>query len=322
MTGDYPKAEIEQAVTEAMRGYLASRRERVRPFTERHFSVPGALRLNARAVGLDVLRTPFNVLWAGPYLLSRVAVSIWRLTGTAPPRWLERVPAGFKTDVERQVEWLIYSEWLELPFEQGNRRSTHDALFAEILAHPAITALLLPELIRLDDLGQRQSFRERLQQFLGAYTASRTVAADLTGSLLNLAAGAAAFQKLTPGTLSMGQAAAAALAQHLAVSNFALGPTLGSLYYAVFPAAVPAGLLAGTIGGLLLALGVLTAFAGLITDPVQQALGLHERKLQRLLDALEQALLGREQGYAIHDAYVARVFDLWDLLQTAVRQLA
>lgn len=314
---------IHAAVSDATRNYLIERRTRVAPFTRRHFSFKGAWRINQRAFGKDLLRTPANVLWAVPQLLAQGGAALSRkLRFENLARQLERLPPGFKTDVEREVEWLIYSELLELPFTQDNRRCTRDALLEEILAHPVIRQLLIPELQRLDQLAHQQNFRQRLEEYLTTYTTSRTAAADLSGSLLSLAAGVAAFKQFTPGAMAIGGAAATAIANQLAVANFALGSTLGSLYYGVFPAAASTGLLVATTGGLIAALGVLSALAGVMTDPLQQLLGLHERKLLKLLDALEQELTGQGNNYRLHDAYAARIFDLWDLLQTTTRALA
>jgi hypothetical protein len=316
-------ARIHAAVTEATRQYLAERRARVDAFTRRHYSLRGALRINRRALGLDLLRTPANVLWAIPHLLARGVAGLGRkLRLDQLSRCLDRLPPGFKTDVEREIEWLIYSELLELPFEQVGRRHTRDALLATILAHPTISQLLIPELLRLDELAQRENFRRRLDDYLITYTSNRTAAADLSSSLLSLAAGVAAFKQLTPGAMAIGGATATAIANQVAIANFTLGPTLGSLYYGFFPATASTGLLVATTGGLMLALGVLSAGAGVLTDPLQQALGLHQRRLMKLLDALEQALTGQDGSYQLHDAYVARVFDLWDMLQTATRALA
>lgn len=318
---DEPRdARIRAAVSEATHRYLAECRARVRSFTHKHFSFRGAWRINRRALGKDLLRTPANGLWMAPYLLARGTAALGRklrLDGVA--RRLETLPPGFKTDVEREVEWLIYSELLELPFEQGHRRCERDALLEAILAHPTVSELLIHELIQLDQLAQRENFQQRLAEYLATYTDSRKAAAELSGSLLGLAAGVAAFKQFTPGAVAMGGAAATVIANHLAVSSFLLGPTLGSLYYGIFPATASAGLLAATTGGLLIAVGVLSACAGVITDPIQQALGLHERKLLKLLDALELELTGQGAGYRLHDAYVARVFDLWDLLQTVTK---
>ncbi len=311
---------IDRIVTEAGLTYLKKRRSLVKPFCGRHFSVKGAARLNRKALGKDLLRSPANLIWAGPYLMARSAGRlIGRLGMKQASEWLTRCPPGLKTDVEREIEWLIYTELLELPIEQSNRRFTGDALFAEILAHPDLAKRLIPELQRLNQRARQKTFRKNLEDFLLTYTASRTAAAELTGSLLNLAAGAAAFHKFTPGTVAMGNAAAAAIAHHLAVSQFVLGSTLGSLYYSIFPAAVSTGILVGTLGGLMVLFGTIAVFAGFVADPVQHALHIHERKLNKLLDALEEQLLGKGQGFELHDAYVARVFDLWDLLTTAVR---
>ncbi len=268
------------------------------------------------------MRTPANVMWAVPQLLARGGAILSRKLRLNSVAWrLERLPAGFKTDVEREIEWLIYSELLELPFARDGRRCSRDALLEEILAHPTISELLIPELLRLDELAQRQNFRQRLEDYLITYTSSRTAAADLSGSLLSLAAGVAAFKQFTPGAMAVGSVTATAIANQLAIANFLLGPSLGSLYYGVFPATASAGLLVATTGGLLLALGVLSAGAGVITDPLQQAFGLHERKLLKLLDALEAELTEQGNGYRLHDAYAARIFDLWDLLQTTTRAL-
>ncbi len=323
MTDEALTARIHAAVTEATRQYLAERRTRVDAFARRHYAFRGALRVNRHALGLDLLRTPANVLWAIPYLLARGGAKLGRRLGLDVfARRLDRLPPGFKTDVEREIEWLIYSELLELPFEQAGRRCTRDALLEAILTHPTISQLLIPELLRLDELAHRQDFRRRLEDYLLTYTSSRAAAADLSGSLLSLAAGVAAFKQFTPGAMAIGGVAAAAIANHLAIANFMFGSMLGSLYYGFFPATASTGLLVATTGGLLLALGVLSAGAGVITDPLQQALGLHRRKLLKLLDALERELTDQGSGYQLHDAYVARVFDLWDLLHIATRALS
>lgn len=323
MVDEALKAQIRAAVIEAIRQYLTGRRARVKPFTQKHFSFKGALRLNRRALGLDLLRTPANVLWAIPQLLVRGGAILSRkLNLEALAQQLDRLPPGFKTDVEQEVEWLIYSELLELPFVQGERRCVRDALLEQILAQPTISQLFIPDLLRLDELAHRQDFRQRLENYLLTYTTSRTAAADLSGSLLSLAAGVAAFKQFTPGAVAIGSMTATAIANQVAIAGFVLGPTLGSVYYSFFPASASAGLLTATTGGIMLALGVLTACTGFITDPLQQAFGLHEHRLLKLLDTLEQELSNQGKGYQLHDAYAARIFDLWDLLQTATRTLA
>jgi hypothetical protein len=312
-----------QSVVEvSARRYIAERRTRVADFCARHFSLQGAWRINRKALGHDLWRTPANILWAPAYFGSRMLLSVSRRAGwQGAAERLERLPPGLQTAVSREVEWLIYTELLELPIVQGERHSSRDALLETILAHESVAGVLLPELQTLDRLGQGAANREKLERFLAVYTTSRTAANELAGSLLNLAAGAAAFQKFTPGVLALGSATAAALAQQMAIAHFALGPALGSLVYGLFPVSASAGLVAATVGGLMLTLGVLAALTGIVTDPLQQALGLHERRLHKLLDALEQSLIGQGSDFRLRDAYVARLFDVIDLVRSAVKAL-
>lgn len=317
------RAALDAAVADAGQAWLAGRRTRVAPFARRHFGWRGAWRLNRRAFGKDLLRAPVNLLWAAPHLLLQLGAKAGRKAGLVRlAGGLEKLPPGWRTDVEREVEWLIQTELLELPCTQPGRASAHDALFEAVLAQPAVAGALAEALQALDVPGRSDELRARLAGFLRQYTATRAAAADLANSLLALAAGAAAFQSFTPGSVAMGTVAAAGIAQQLAVANFALGPTLGALWYGAFPASASVGLVAATTGGLMAALGVLAACSGLVTDPLQQALGLHERRLHRLLDALAAELAGQSpRGPALHDAYVARVFDLLDLIQAAAKAL-
>lgn len=76
-------------------------------------------------------------------------------------------------------------------------------------------------------------------------------------------------------------------------------------------------------GGLALSLAVLSAFAGVVFDPVQRRLGLHRRRLNKLVTAVERDLIGSDTGnFVVRDHYVARVMDLADLLRAAWRALA
>ena len=54
-----------------------------------------------------------------------------------------------------------------------------------------------------------------------------------------------------------------------------------------------------------------------MTDPVQRRLGLHRRRLIRLIDAIEARAAGRDARYGVSDPYVARILDLLDILRAA-----
>lgn len=314
--------QIEALLAGAARRYVASRRERVEPFCARHFSLKHAWRLHRRALGHDLWKSPVNALWAGPYFLSQGASAVSGKLGLkAVSRRLSQLPPGFQTAVMREVEWLIYTELLELPIDQGHRRSDRDALFDTLMADEGIAALLLPDLLELDACSQQGQAREKLERFFSHYASSRVAAAELAGSLLSLAAGAASLKQFTPGAMALGSATATLLAQELAIAQFALGPGLGSLYYGLFPAAASPGLVVASVSGAMAALGILSAFSGLVSDPLQEAMGLHQKRLHRLLDAIERQLVGEEGDFRLRSVYVARVVDIIDLLRSALRSI-
>ena len=152
------------------------------------------------------------------------------------------------------------------------------------------------------------------------YAATRAAAAEITTGLLTLSAGAIAFNKLTPGAATLGPALAGVMAQQAAVSAFPLGGWLGGVWYGLFPVAPTALMTVGATGGLMLAATTFAAFAGVISDPIQRATGLHRARLLRLLGALERQMFDRgAAGFTVHDHYVARLLDLFDLVATALR---
>ena len=99
-----------------------------------------------------------------------------------------------------------------------------------------------------------------------------------------------------------------------------LGGWLGGVWYGLFPVAPGLGLVMTTTGGLMLASATFAAFAGVISDPIQRATGLHQRRLEKMVNALERQFFDPgAPGFAVHDHYVARLLDLFDLLGAAVR---
>lgn len=316
------KATLSAIVTDATRSYFASRHVRVTPFVDRYFSLNGSLRLHRTAIGWDVIRAPVNLSLAVPQAALLLAASTARRLGASrAERALRDRNLLLPTAVARELIWAIHTELLELPFQDRNRVATRDALAETILADPRIEAALHPAIAAIGEHGSDPRMRRRLESALLRYTGSRSAAAEIATSLLNIGAGAAALHQLTPGALSLGPALAASLAQHSAVTSFSLGSGLGSLWFGLFPAAPSMTLIAGLTGGLLAAASVAAAFAGIITDPVQRRLGLHQQRLHRMLDTLERQMLDPEApGFALHDHYVARLLDLLDLMG-AVYQL-
>src|SRR5499433_4179920 len=260
---------LQQAVEHGIEAYVTSRRARIPVFIDQHFSFRGALALHRKTFGRDVYKHPVNLVWGLPAALVTGAADLLAKAGAHRiAQWLHRMPRGISTALHQELQWLLYTELLELPYAQEGRASHRDALLEHILADPEIAALCDAYLTHLHGVAEQPAFRAALERHLAEYGKTRGAVSELAGSLINLAAGYAALSKATPGALSAGTAAATAIAQHIAIANFWLGSTLGAWYYAVFPVSASAGLVAATTGAMIAAVGVLTALAWIVIDPL------------------------------------------------------
>jgi hypothetical protein len=317
-------AEAEAIVARAIERYVAERRARVQGFVDANFSLIGSLRLHREALGGDLLRAPANLALVPPFLVMQLgAAGLGGLGARRAARWLQSRKLFLTTDVARELTFRLHRDLLELPYDDGVRRTERDALAEAILADQRLALPLAAISERLQQQRGGPEVEARLRAMLETYAGARTAAADLFNNALLASTGAALFQKLTPGTFSLGPVLAGAIAHQAAVASFPLGAGLGSLWYAWFPTAPSAALLLGTTGGLMLLTAVTAGFAGVISDPVQRALGLHARRLERLIDALGRELAGdSDVAFQVRDHYVARIFDLLDLSRAAARALA
>jgi hypothetical protein len=310
---------LHHAVDKGIDAYITSRRARIPVFIAQHFSFRGALALHWKTFGRDFYRHPVNLVWGLPVALVQGTAALLAKAGAPrPAQWLQRIPQGMPTALHQELQWLIFTELLELPYAQEGRAAHRDALLEHILADPEIAALCDAYLTHLHSVVERPVFRAALERHLAEYGKTRGAVSELAGSLLHLAAGYAALSKATPGALSAGTAAATAIAQHLAITHFWLGSTVGAWYYTVFPVAASAGLVAATTGALLAAGGVVTALAWIVLDPLLATTGLHRRRLDRFVTALGEELRGGRGGaYRVRDHYIARVFDVLEMLRVA-----
>ncbi len=320
----WPKADdsfAKSVVIEAMHGYFRERRARIGPFVARHFSIAGAAMLNRKAVGWDLLRAPANLVLAVPYAGSRLAAAGLRAAGArqAASR-VGSLKLLMQTEVGREIRWLVMTELLELPWQDGERISSRDSLAEAIFSAPRVEALARRALSAIVPHADDAEFRRRLETALSTYTETRAAAAEVATTLAMLGTGALGVHQLTPGVMTLGPALAATIAQQTAIASFPLGSTLGGLWYGAFPVAASPALVAGLTGGLMLGAAVLSAFAGLITDPIQRRVGLHQRRLTRLIDALErQWIEGTDGAFVVRDHYAARLLGLLDLLASVWR---
>ncbi len=312
---------IQHAVDSGVRLYIQSRKAKVPAFAAKHFSLRGALKLHRKALGKDLYKVPLNVIWLLPLTIIKACSFLLNKIGVAGlAGWLNRLPSGFQTDLQNEINWLLYTELLELPYQQGARVSTKDALLEAILEDAQLTSLIHAYLSEIQQKAGRQDFRQALEKNLQEYANSRSAAAELAGNVITLCSSYAAFHQAMPGALSVGSATASAVAQQIAIAQFWLGPTLGAWYYSAFPVAASTGLVIATTGGIMASLGLITAFAGIITDPLQAKLGMHQRRLYKFLDALAAQIGGNaESGYFIEEIYISRVLDVLDVLKLAIR---
>jgi hypothetical protein len=297
-------------VRDAARRYIASRRDRIDIFVDRHFTLIGSLALHRRALGWDLVRAPINLFLTAPALavtlLSRMAQ---RLGWERLSAWLGERHVLLATDLSREIAWLVTTELFELPCAQKERVTTRDALAEAILADPrAMRRLAARDRTEIDP-----QLRHRLLAAIEGYCGTRAAVAEITTGAVATGFGALAVKQATPGLVTLGSALATALAQQSAIAAFPLGAWLGSIWYGWYPATASLGLLSATIGGALAGGAVLAAYSGILTDPLQRGLGLHRRRLLRLVQELESVLCDdRDRPVTLRDHYVARLLDLFD----------
>ena len=305
----------------AVRRYIRRRRAMVPKFVEPELRAPRRTQLHRHAIGWDLLRAPANLALAVPNLMFQAAASVAERGGRKEnAAWLRRQQRIFVTEISREVEWRLFTELLELPYAPRDRPATRtDALAAEIARDPAIERTMAT----LVSVAGTSNFQAWAKETAGRYGHARVAVADLTTSLATAGVGAGAFKQWTPGALSLGPVVAQALAQQAAVASFPLGAWAGGLWYGLFPAAAPAAVTVGLTGGLVLLPAMLSAFTGVVTDPIQVRLGVHRRRLERLLTALENELLGEgKTRLGLSETYVARILDLVDLVRFLQRTMS
>lgn len=308
------QADIEEAVAEGVQRYFDACHEAVPGFIDRHFNYPGALATNRVAIGWDMLRAPANLFWAPVYALA--CLIKWpfseqgRFGGLV--RMLDRVPAGFTTEVQQHITGLIADE----------------------LLNPGATDCLLEDYI-IDSLQQsyeqhagttigRQQFQRLIEPLLDdalrQYQVTRTASADIANSLTCTIMGAFAFQKFTPGGIGIGLLLASMLAKSMATREFVLGETLGRVYYGFFPPEPTLGMILTSTTAVMVMLATIAALSGMIIDPLQAALGIHRRRLHKMLDHLQQDFMAStySNSYRPKDQFVARIMDTFDMIKSGI----
>lgn len=255
-------------------------RARVAAFVSRHFTLRGTLALHRNALGLDLLKAPANVALAPVHFLTRLLALLLSLVGARRVgRWLGQRQLLFPSQVGRVLEGAITRE------------------------------LLMPR--------QASAPNPRQVRLIAEYTAVRNAVAEITTTGLVLVAGFALFHKATPGILSLAPALSEYSVRSSAIANFPLGRGLGRAWYGMFPVELPVWYVIAVGVALALVASLVTSFAGVLADPIQARLGLHRRRLLRLLRALDAAEDGRPALAREH--LVARLADITDIGMSVLR---
>ncbi len=311
---------------QAVSRYCAARRGKVQQFAKYNFGFFGSLRLHRRAVGLDVLRAPANLVLTAPFLTTLIFAKGARLLRRKQSAdWLESRRFYLRTDVARELEWRLFNDFLELPYQQDERVNYHDALVEELLLDPRVDGNIA-ERLKEGNVACVNSndgdFRAWLSTTVNTYQSTRVSSAEMSNTLIGAGIGGIAFKQLTPGMMSLGPVTAYSVMQSAAIASFPLGAGIGGLWYGLFPAVTPAAVTIGITGGLVATGAVFAAFSGVISDPIQRCFGIHQRRLMKLLDALENELRGKGKArFTVRDHYVARLFDLFEglnVIRTAI----
>jgi uncharacterized protein DUF6635 len=285
-------------VESAIRTYFRKRRSRVPGFVERTFSLSGALQTHRNAFGHDLWKAPLNAALAGPQIGLNAAAAVLALAGRQ--RTAERLKSRelfFRTTVTQEIERRLIVDLLELPYTGQGEPSFHDALAVEILGDSRLDGALG---MLNGPWGEKQRLQmdDKLVRQLTVYLNARGAAGEIVSAGVTMAAGGAILHQVTPGFLTLGPALAQALGAKVG------GVAAFSLVTAVLAASATA-----------------AAFAGVVTDPIQSALGLHHVRLIGLLDSLESAFLGGDARLAIPEQYAARLIDLVDVIVSVASQM-
>ncbi|PVV24173.1 MAG: hypothetical protein B6D78_01915 [gamma proteobacterium symbiont of Ctena orbiculata] len=268
--------------------YIEVCRQQIPDFVSNHYSLQGAFHLNRLAMGRDILVAPFNFLMGFPNFLLRLLALLFELVGARHlARRLLKIHLGFPTRVQQQLTSHLCSDFLKL----SQLREGDDKQLGQILHRAA---------------------KEPMQ----IYVQTRNVAADITAGTLAAILGLTLLHQFTPGSFSAGTAIAEIVAKQQAASGFVLGETLGHFYYTLFPVSPPVGIIALTVLSVMVTIALVAAFSGMLHDPIQKITGIHQRRLNMLLDAIaKNATQSLPKGYRPKDTFVGRIYDLIDWIK-------
>lgn len=248
--------------------YFSERRLKVDPFVEKHFSLKGTLVIHKRTFGFDLVRHVLNAYFAVPCIAVKKTVSWFETLGMDRIAHLfNLIPSGLRTDYQKEVERLVARELLKISDDKSSGSDELQSLFGT----QALGSLIQPDLL--------------------AHSSGRAGITEMAGSAVTLIAAYRWFHNTSLGPLEMGKRLASMNAHKKAVSKFFLGRKLGSVFYKTFPVAPSKHEVMLATAFVVFTLSALTLLTVILSDPVQHRMGVHRRKLLKLLDSLEAKMV-------------------------------
>jgi hypothetical protein len=279
---------LQSELQENVAAHITACRLRIPRFVADNYAWPGAWRLNRQAWGWDIAIAPFNFILGFPNFLLRILamlLELLKLRRTA--RWLGHLHLGLPTRVQRSLTARVKCDLLGLPERDNQANNPVLHLIESVAVKPA-----------------------------QIYVQTRNVAADITAGTLAAIIGVIFFKQFTPGSFSAGSVIAQQIAREQAIGDFPFGETLGGVYYGLFPVNPSLTVIVITLLGVIATIAVVAAFSGIVHDPLQSATGIHQRRLNQLLDAIEASANqtpGKE--YRPKDTIFGRIYDLVDWIK-------
>jgi Family of unknown function (DUF6635) len=313
--------ELEDIYRQAVARYMTQRRSMVDAFVNQHYNFKGSATLHRHSLGWDIVKTPVNAISSVLTVVKQTgAFGLNKLGATELSELIANKNLFLSTQISKEIQWNIQTGLLELRSTKGNNISLNDALLNELFNDHRIQEQLICTLKILAPHANNNEVKSKIEELLTEYTGSRAAASDITVSLMTAATGLVTLHKLTPGLASFSNSVASGIAHSSAIHSFWGGSWAGGLYYSVFNVTTPGMLSAAVFTSMLIPASFVATFAGIITDPLQRKLGLHTKKLNKVLDSTEQILLGEDKAkLALKDHYIARVFDLMDWTQLIIK---
>lgn len=259
--------------------FIASKRADIDSFVQNHFSLQETWQLQKSTVALDIVFYPLNALWSIPYLTIKKSVEIIDKLGWASiNRSLNYIPSGFKTRYQKQTEDLITKNFI-------NTSAAKDLLKA-IDQSARISSSMSPT--ALTELEYKIS--ALIKKEIDNHTSSQILVTDLITSIVTLLVGKWMFGDGNLSIMGMGSKIARKFANEKASEKFFLGKHAGSFFYKAFPVAPTKTQIYIATASIGLLLTVFSLATAILSDPLRKRLGLHHKKLNTLLDSLEEKI--------------------------------